>query len=190
MRGALRKSVFTLLLGILSTLALTVHDYAAETRFSSNFTDLTKDCQDALKEVGEGQDMPLKCRGYGGYYIYISYSAFASHITIRTVDGNDNIDLAEESLNYSDKKGNKIEWRFADGKPFAVILKISKYNEKVINNLFGTPYQEKNKTGELLIIKGLKGYEHIDFEVNVITTTDAITKARELADETYLKESS
>jgi hypothetical protein len=183
----LRKLVFTLLLCILSTLTLTTHDYGAETRFSSTFTYLNKDCKNALKEVEEGGDMPLKCNGYGGYYIYISYSAFASHITIRTVDGNDSIDLAEESLNYSDKKGNKIEWRFADGKPFAVILKISKYNEKVINNLFGTPYQEKNKTGESLIIKGLKGYEHIDFEVNFKTTTDAITKARKLADRAYLK---
>jgi len=88
----LRKIVFTLLLGILSTLALTAHANGAETRFSSNFTDLTKDCKDALNEVGEGQDMPLKCRGYGGYYIYISYSAFASHITINPINGNDGID--------------------------------------------------------------------------------------------------
>ncbi|MBU4230955.1 MAG: hypothetical protein KJ822_04955 [Proteobacteria bacterium] len=97
----MRKIVFTLLLAILSTLALTAHDYGAETRFSSNFTDLTKDCKDAFKEVGEGQDMPLNCRGYGGYYINIDYSAFASHITINTINGNDGIDLATESINYN-----------------------------------------------------------------------------------------
>jgi hypothetical protein len=182
----LRKIVFTLLLGILSTLALTVHDWAAETRFSSDFTDLTKDCKDAFREVGEGQDMPLKCRGYGGYYIYISYSAFASHITINPINGDDNIDLATESLNYSAKKGNIIEWRLADGKPFAVILKISKYNKKV-QDLGENPYQNKYKTGDSLIIKGLNGYEHIDFEVNFKTTTDAITQARRLTDRAYLK---
>ena len=183
----MRKIVFTFLLCILSTLALTAHDYGAETRFSSNFTDLTKDCKDAFEEVEEGQDMPLRCRGYGGYYIDIGYSAFASHIRINTINVDDGIYLATESLNYSDKKGNKIEWRFANGKPFAVILKISKYNDKVLNDLGETPYQKKYKTGESLIIKGLKGYEHIDFEVNFKTTTDAITKARKLADRAYLK---
>ena len=131
--------------------------------------------------------MPLKCKGYGGYYIYISYSAFASHITINTINENDSIDVATESLNYSDKKGNKIEWRLANGKPFAVILRISKYNEKVLNDLGENPYKKKYNIGESLIIKGLKGYEHIDFEVNCKTTTDAITKARKLADRTYLK---
>jgi hypothetical protein len=143
----LRKIVFALMLFSLCTFAFTAHDYGAETRFSSNFTDLTQDCKDAFKEVGEGQDMPLKCRGYGGYYIYISYSAFASHIIINTINGDDGIDLATESLNYSDK----------------------------------------NKIGESLIIKGLKGYEYIDFEVNFKTTTDAITKVRKLADRAYLK---
>jgi hypothetical protein len=183
----LRKIVFALLLCILSTLALTTHDYGAETRFSSNFTDLTRDCKDAFDEVGEGQDMPLKCKGYGGYYIYIFYSAFASHIAINTINGDNRIDLASERLNYSDKKENNIEWRLADGKPFAVILKISKYNEKVLDDLGENPYQKKYKTGDSLIIKGLKGYEHIDFEINFKTTTDAITKARKLADRAYLK---
>lgn len=182
----MRKIVFALMLFSLCTFAFTAHDYGAEVRFSSIFTDLTKDCENAFTEVGEGQDMPLKCKGYGGYYIYISYSAFASHITINTINGNDSIDLATESLNYSDKKGNKIEWRLANGKPFAVILKISKYNEKV-QDLGENPYHKKYKTGESLIIKGLKGYEHIDFEVNFKDTTDAITKARKLADRAYLK---
>jgi hypothetical protein len=172
----------------MSTFSFIGLDYGAETRFSSIFTDLNKDCRDAFKETEEGQDMPLICKGYGGYKIRIGYSAFASHIRIISINGNDEIDLATERLNYSDDKGNKIEWRLANGKPFAVILKISKYNKK-IQDMGENPYQRKYKIGELLIIKGLKGYEHIDFAIDFKTTTDAITKARKLADEAYVKES-
>jgi hypothetical protein len=182
----MRKIIFALWFCGLSIFAFPAHDYGAETRFSSIFTFLNTDCKNAFKEVGEGQDMPLKCKGYGGYYIYIFYSAFASHITINTIDENDSIDLAIESINYTDKKGNKIEWRLANGEPFAVILKISKYNEKVLDS-GENPYKNKYKIGESLIIKGLKGFDHIDFEVNLKATTDAITKARKLADRAYLK---
>jgi hypothetical protein len=38
-----------------------------------------------------------------------------------------------------------------------------------------------NKAGELLLVKGLKGYEQIDIEV-VARTPDANAKARELTD--------
>ena len=58
---------------------------------------------------------------------------------------------------------------------------MSIYNQEIQD--FGENlYQKKYKIGELIIINGLKGYEHIDFEINIKTTTDAITKARELAD--------
>jgi hypothetical protein len=182
----LKKIVSAIVLWSMSTFSFIGFGYAAETRFSSIFTDLTKECRNAFKAVGEGQDMPLKCKGYGGYYIYIFYSAFASHITINPINGNDGIELATEILSYSDEKGNTIEWRLANSEPFAVILKISKYNDKV-QDMGENPYNKKYKIGELLIIKGLKGYEYIDFEVNCQTTADAITQARKLADRAYLK---
>lgn len=150
--------------------------------FSSLYTDLNKDCKDAFKNVGEGQDMPLRCKGYGGYYIYIYYSAWASHINAQMVRKDDvSISLAMQELGYSDAKGRKIEWRMADGKPFAVILRVSHYKESTdgIN-----PFDEKLKTGESLLVKGLKGYEHIDSAVDA-RQPDANLKARQLADQQY-----
>ena len=175
-----------LILCTIATDPLAAQNIVGQPKFSSAFTDLGKECKDAFKQVGEGQDMPLKCKGYGQYYIYIYYSAFASHISIKTKVGDDVIYLSPEKLDYSDKEGNKIEWRLANGKPFAVILKVSRYDNKVQEN-GENPYQDKYKVGELFIIKGLKGYEHIDFKVDATTNPNAITKARELADNAFLK---
>lgn len=134
--------------------------------------------------------MPLLCKGYGGYQIYIYYSAYASLIdVIRPVKSelvHDPINLAMQELNY-DQDGHKIEWRLANGKPFAVILRISKYRDDVPDPEGGNPLQPKYKTGESLIVKGLKGYEQIDFTVDVKTTQNPNEKAREMADSNYNK---
>lgn len=149
--------------------------------FTSQYTDLKKDCKDAFKEVGEGQDMPLKCKGYGNYYIYIYYSAMASHISAEKEGGQDPIILATQTLGYSDK--GKVEWRMSKEKPFAIIMRVAKYDPPAdAENLL----DEKYKTGEALIIKGLKGYEHIDFEVNA-KEANANQKARDLADKNFQK---
>jgi hypothetical protein len=154
-------------------------------KFSSLYTDLNKDCKAAFKQVGEGQDMPLKCKGYGGYHIFINYSAWASSLSANG-SGDNSITLAMQGLGYSDEKGRKIEWRLADGKPFAVILRISNYKIKAGDD-GDNPFQDKYKTGESLLVKGLKGYEQIDFEVDTKATPNANVKAREMADNAYLK---
>ena len=161
----------------------------AAAAFTSAYTDLNKDCEAAFKEeeVGEGQDMPLKCKGYGGYHISIGYSAFGSHLSVG-LEGDENFStsLASQSIGYSDEKGRKVEWRMADGKPFAVILRISNYDEAKSEATGDSPYQEKYKTGESLVVKGLKGYERIDFKVDA-KDPKANEKAREMADSNYAK---
>jgi hypothetical protein len=154
-------------------------------RFSSLYTDLNKECRNAFKSVGEGQDMPLKCKGYGGYFIYIYYSAWASHIAINTSNNDGTPAIASQALSYSDEKGRKVEWRLANGKPFAVIMRISKYSENAGAN-GDSPFDPKYKTGETLIVKGLKGH-NIDFEVDVKSTPNPNEKARQLADSNYDK---
>ncbi len=153
--------------------------------FSSAYTDLNKECRNAVKKVGEGQDMPLRCKGYGGYSLYIYYSAFASHTTAVTRDEKTSIALATQGLGYTDEKGRKVEWRMAGGVPFAVILRVSVYKEGA-DEAGESPYQDKYKTGEALLVKGLKGYEHIDFQVDA-QAPDANAKAREMADQAYAK---
>jgi hypothetical protein len=157
-------------------------------QFSSLYTNLNKDCRDAFKSVGEGQDMPLRCKGYGGYSLYIYYSAWASHITAdptngKSLESDTLIYLATQQLSYDSEKGRKIEWRMMNGKPFAVIMRISKYSADAGAN-GDNPFDEKYKTGEALIVKGLKG-QTIDFEVDVKSTPNPNEKARQLADSNY-----
>ncbi|HWT00066.1 MAG TPA: hypothetical protein VN256_07455 [Pyrinomonadaceae bacterium] len=162
---------------------------AAAPAFTSAYTDLNKDCEAAFKEeeLGEGQDMPLKCKGYGGYYISIGYSAWASHVGVQ-MDGDEDymLKLVNEGIGYSDEPGRKVEWRMADGKPFAVIVRVSNYDEKKSEGTGDNPYQAKYKTGESLVVKGLKGYERIDSKVDA-QDPKANEKAREVADSNYAK---
>lgn len=154
---------------------------ASAPKFTSVYTDLKKQCKNAVKSVGEGQDMPLRCKGYGGYEISIGYSAASSHLAIEPV-GNKNSDevisLATQPIGYSDHR--KIEWRLADGKPFAVIFRVDKSKSEQPEEM----WWPQNKIGESLMIKGLKGYDHIDFEVDV-KEPNANAKARAKADAAY-----
>lgn len=132
---------------------------SSQPKFTSAYTDLEKQCKAAFKKVGEGQDMPLKCKGYGNYKISIGYSAMYSEIVAETLDGKNVIPLATaEGSNY----GKKVEWRLANGKPFAAIVRA---NEK-------------------LYVKGLRGYEKIDYDVDA-KTPNANQQARDLADKAY-----
>jgi len=161
---------------------------AATPVFTSAYTDLNKDCEAAMKEdqIGEGQDMPMRCKGYGGYYISIGYSAWGSHIGVeKGDDGSFSMGLVNAGLGYSDEPGRKVEWRMADGKPFAVIVRAANYDEKAWNT-GENPYQDKYKISEWLIVKGLKGYEHIDSRVEA-KDPKANEKVREIADSNYAK---
>lgn len=152
-------------------------------KFSSVYTDINKQCKAAFKSVGEGQDMPLKCKGYGGYEIRIDYSAMSSHLRVQPTGGEAVVTLMSQPLNYYDNK--KVEWRMADGKPFAIIVRVNRYKDES-GNIDTDTYSEQNKTGESLLVKGLKGYENIDGAVDA-KTPDANFKARQLADEKYGK---
>lgn len=180
------------LITICSASLLVPANSSAQTQpnFTSLYTNLKTECKAAFKHVGEGQDMPLLCKGFGGYKVYIYYSAFASQIGIirptKSELVNDPISLSMQELNY-DQEGRKVEWRLANGKPFAVILRVSKYRDDVTDPEGGNPLQSKYKTGESLLVKGLKGYEHIDFTVDTNRTPNPNEKARELADSNYNK---
>ena len=150
------------------------------TKFTSVYTDLKKQCKNAFKSVGEGQDMPLKCKGYGGYEIRIDYSAASSSLRVQPAGdkADEAISLGMQPITYSDSR--KIEWRLADGKPFAVIYRVDKSKSEDPTEM----WQPQNKTGEALMVKGLKGYDHINFEVDA-NEQGANAKARARADAAY-----
>jgi hypothetical protein len=150
------------------------------TKFSSVYTNLNKDCK--TLGGGEGQDDAFDCRGAGGYRIDITPSAAVLSISARTPDKEDSIPLASQDMGFDQTK-IKLEWRTANSKPFAIIMRVAKYGEPDDEN----PYLGK-KIGEELIVKGLKGFENIDFAVDA-KTPDANTKARELADKNFADKS-
>jgi hypothetical protein len=151
------------------------------TQFSSAYTDLTK-CGSGMtkkeeKEAEErGTDIPTLCKGLDGYDVYISYSACSSDISVDK--GKESTRLAMQAGNLKQKT---VEWRLADGKPFAVIFRVYEYAGSELCATDG------KVTGESLVVKGLKGYEQIDEEVKVKGTVNPNVKARELADKGYAK---
>jgi hypothetical protein len=154
---------------------------AVAPKFSSAYTDLKTRCKAIAKGVAQGDDMPLRCVGFGGYELRIDYSAASSHLGVQPTAGGseDRIVLAEQPLDYNLKR--RVEWRLAGGKPFAVILRVQKAKGSADPAEMWRP---ENKTGESLLVKGLKGYERIDFEVDA-ASPGANEKAREMADKAY-----
>ena len=150
------------------------------TRFSSQYTALTK-CGSGMtrKEEREaeknGSDIPTRCKGYGGYDVYISYAACASMFDLEK--GEERIQLGMQPVNWTQKT---VEWRLANGKPFAVIMRVYDYAGSDICASDG------KITGSSLIVRGLKGYD-IDETVDSKSTPNPNAKARELADQAYAK---
>lgn len=153
-----------------------------ETRFTSEYTDLTsgKGCRQdiTLKNATEGSDPPLICRGPGGYQVHIGYGAVSAFASVEMVNSKFKTTLAEQSAHFNE--GRKIEWRLADGRPFAVIMRVVKYRKNVDDP--NEAFSDKNKLGEMLIVRGLKGQEHIRFDVDLRQSENANEEARKLAD--------
>jgi hypothetical protein len=152
-------------------------------RFSSVYTNLKTECRAAFRQKkGEenGQDMPLRCKGFGGYEIRIDYSAVSSNLRVQTLGdkAGDSIQLGMQPLAYDQTR--KIEWRLANGKPFAVIYRVDKSKSDQPEEMWAP----QHKTGEALMVKGLKGHEDISFELDA-KTPNVNTKAREMADNAF-----
>lgn len=156
---------------------------AAQTpRFTSLYTNLKTDCRPVAnrRQAPEGEDIPLRCRGYGGYEVRIDFSAASSNLRVQPLGNktDEAIDLAMQPLSYDRKR--RIEWRLANGKPFAVIFRVDKSKSDQPEEM----WRPENKAGESLMVKGLKGFEHINFEVDA-NTANANLKARDMADRAY-----
>jgi hypothetical protein len=150
-------------------------------QFSSVYTDLKSDCKAAQESAGEGQDMPLKCKGFGGYEIFIDYSAMSAHLRIQSADGEAVASLAPQPLSYYDNR--KVEWRLEQGRPFAVIVRVERYKDEG-GNIDTDTYSKKNKMGAYLHVVGLKSAAFINEKIDV-KTPNANAAAREMADKRF-----
>ncbi len=181
----LRAISFSALAGAAVLLCFALETEAQSNRFSSVYTNLKTECRPAFKpKKGDpsGEDIPLKCKGYGGYEVRIDYSAASANLRLQPARGNsdESINLGMQPLDYD--QSHKIEWRLANGKPFAVIYRVDKSKSDQPEEM----WSPANKSGEALVIKGVKGFEQIDFEVEA-SQPNANLKARELADQAFAR---
>jgi hypothetical protein len=158
---------------------------AANANFTSVYTDIKHDCKALPQPKGTetGSDPETVCKAVGEYRIAIGYSAWGASLAAESLKNRNKATVLGTDYGGYGAKGEKIEWRLANNKPFAVIMRISKYKE---TNDGGNPVAEENRTGSRLVIKGLKGWEHINFEVDG-ATPNANLKARQMADQNYFK---
>lgn len=179
----MRKSSYLVLVAILAISGVVTAQKASSSgksdkgpQFSSSYTDLTVNCKSSDgKESGHVETI---CKGVGSYRIHYFDSATTLEFRAETLDRSESVNLASQALDY-DVKNRKVEWRLANRKPFAIILRTNTY--QTVNGLISYPTK---KTGEFLIVKGLKGFEQLDRRVEA-TMPNANKIAREIADNAY-----
>ncbi|MEZ5424627.1 MAG: hypothetical protein R2747_00050 [Pyrinomonadaceae bacterium] len=130
------------------------------TTFTSVYTDLRTDCRET--ESVEGGHVSNFCQGPGNFQIHYFDSATTYSFYVETLDRQISIPLTGMGMDKLKDVG-RIEWRLADGRPFAVIMSLS--------------------GGRMIIAKGLPGFGRIDSREE---GKGAIYRTRDLADNDYL----
>lgn len=127
--------------------------------FTSVYTDLTKGCES--KGGDEGGHVSTFCKGPGGYQIHFFDAATIYQLNVADAAR----DWEEPVLSFGLDKlkaVGRVEWRLADGIPFAIAV--------------------KDPSDGRVIVRGLKGFERIKFESE---GKNAGTDARGGADNEY-----
>ncbi len=165
------------------TLAFVFTANAQVAKMSSVFTNMQTDCKAESKV--EADEVPFICKAVGGYRVrIIPAGAWAESVEIVDKKGETVSSLGMVGYGYTAVKNRKIEWRMANGKPFAVIFRVNTYDSEKANDDGESPFLAKYKTGEKLLIRGLTGYSQIDFEIDGKDKT-ANVKAQKKADENF-----
>jgi hypothetical protein len=171
------KWILPVLLFVL--LASTVDAAEKTLVFTSGYTYLSRECKWAYaeKDLAEGQDNALICRGFGNYQIFIYFSAMDSYLSVRLKDSPDS-SAFDQAIGGIDEKAGVVEWRMAGKVPFAIIVRSREYS---------SPEEGRKLLKETLIIRGLGQYSDISGLVNVKNNVNANEKARTLADDAFMK---
>ncbi|MBC7808014.1 MAG: hypothetical protein H7145_17940 [Akkermansiaceae bacterium] len=160
-----------------------------KTVFGSTYTNLgtgwktdPRFAANAKEDEKYGRDTPLVHAGIRTYSFTEVSSAIASHRSIVSASA------PGYSLDLAKGKGelevcrDTVEWRTVNGSPFAVIARVETYDEAATLSGRLTP---ANRTGTYLIVRGLRGYEHIKADINVASVRHANVRARAIADAGY-----
>lgn len=161
------NSTFALLISVLLFGVSTVH---AKTQFSSRYFDTTIDCNCNEKDLQEGQDcIQFTCKEMAGYQIQVSYDGSACDLGKLKILKNSNIIVALSEV------PTKLEWRFADSQPFAVIYRVKGQAKNCIEQNIGV------RSKVLLVVTGLDKQKSISGQIDA-KLPNANIKARDLAD--------
>jgi len=153
--------------------------------FSSHYTDLQKECSGEISKqvfgVQEGDgDIPWTCPPFKGYRAAIHYSATSGCLHIRRLGPPQDKYETDPPVIACDRgtalTERKLEWRLANGLPFAVIIRYTEWD---------TRNAEPKNLGERLAVKGLTGFEPINASIDTTKDPGANEAARKRADDGY-----
>ncbi|MDQ3684319.1 MAG: hypothetical protein M3430_01785 [Acidobacteriota bacterium] len=170
-----------------SMLSLYVVSKKRAPEFTSVYGGTNKNCERTVEnpEAGGMQAASQTCDGLGDYRLRKSFGAVTTQIKIVTKDESFTLPL-EKRGNCLQAYGEKLEWRLADRKPFAVIVKVTCYKTEPPADGYSY-YADENRRGEFFIVRGLKEYEKINYEVDAKNAANPEEEARRLADQSYDK---
>jgi hypothetical protein len=165
------KSAFAFVLGFF------ILSVEAKTQFSSRYLDTTSDCTCLEKGLQEGQDCTqFKCKEMAGYHVHIKYDGSACDSGVLEIG------RGSKELISIKEVPPKLEWRFADDHPFAVIYRLKGPSKSCLTQGIST-------TGnETLVVAGLEKFHDISGQVKA-KIPNANAKAREIADKGFVNSS-
>ena len=156
---------------------------ASKIKFSSAYTKLNpKNCQPISKAESETDEIPLVCKGYKGYKIFLAeHGVFPPMYIGREISANlDSWNPSDYPSFIQTGSGDQvIEWRLANGEPFAVIVR-SAYDKQLVD-------PDEKGTVNNLVVRNLKGFAPVDIVVNAAKNKRANQQARRAADAGYGK---
>lgn len=173
----------SILYAICAILIFTAVADAQSAKMSSVYTDMANECRAEKKSVDE--EVPFICKAVGQYRARVT-PAGAYEETLEIVDfsGETAVTIGNFPYGTSTRKGRMLEWRMANGQPFAVIFRSSVFDTERAERDGENPNLAKYKIGERLLVIGLPGHGQIDFEVDA-AKKNANAEAQRLADSNF-----
>ncbi len=160
--------------------------------YTAVYSKSPKDCKDVdVNTVSEGEDVPQLCKGYGSYWLYRTSAVYRVNLAVQDSSRKFSVPViaaedekAKELENHCVKKfGDKIEWLVENGKPFAFIVRVAYFKDTEDEQ---TVFKPQNKVGEYLLVRGLKGFESLQYDVSTTNTPyNPNEQARMLAQQFY-----
>lgn len=168
------------------------------TTFTSVFTPaintVTNQCKNDDENTSEGDTFRRLCKGTANYSLVLYGSDYCINYGIENsahdfityllpLDDDGESSKYNRADKYDHKLSDKIEWRLANGKPFAVIVRVLFYKNTGSAKTFANP---KNKAAEFVFVRGLKGFENLKYDLATVGTAyNPDEQARMLADKFF-----